>query len=1020
MLLVLGHPLDVGAQAAGGVQGVVATPDGAPVAGAIVQIAPADGRSPRRTLSDRQGMYRFADLPPGRYSVTVRHLGYRDFEREWVDLEAGQQATLDITLRVEPVELEGVVVRGSRQLEINIERQEFGLTLDSVAVRLMPTTHDPKDLVSMVPGARAGHVWGGASIQANSYQIDGIAANHPGAGGDFLQPSTSWIERVEVRGLGAGAEHGNFQGGLINIVTRRGTNQLAGTARLSLETHQLNSSNFESTEIAREVSGRREIDVDVRGPIVRDRLFYFLSSQLIERNVRAQTHLERSTFRRPGWGNQNPELPPREFLPFEEWALDRRVYLKMDWEPNQNHRMTAVAALLDTESDRYGLTGYEHPDATWHYTSPIRFYNLSWRAGSSERNQLEVAGGAFSRSESRDPYAGEGVPGIEDFGLVRPKTLMQNHPLRFEQETKSVTGSVRWNLAFGPTFDPHTLRIGAEFTRGDWMDLRQRNGGMTWRPVTQRDSFDPDDPATWYFTSFIPSTWGGEVDLHAEVENAGAFAQSSIRLTPRFTVTPGLRVGRWRGWLLPGGDAAGRFEAVRTAGVDPRIGGTWDLIGRGDLVLKAHWGRYHQNMFAQIFDRAAGGDVFTNEEFWYYWGEPFTDPHHAFSRSERDALAEEGMFRHAESIILNQTGRVEVDRQPYVAQLIVGMEHMLGTSVKLSGVYVNRVNRQMVSLVDRNAATNFTRFDNIVPLDFALDTIRHNGLPLTMRHVYVRNDHLARALRAAAECGWRDPRNSQSLGCVDGPIPGLTLADADGLTYDPDFVLMNVPDARRDMHQLQLILETAFPTWGMNGSLVYTHLTGNLNTVSGYDDSEEYGPGPYVRPNEDTHRAGFLPNQAELELKVSVFGELRWNVRGGVFWTRATGDRDTPYFTLSSVQNRYAVRHTNGWLDPGMLEGAVGERVLIEQRGSFQHTRRANLDVRLERGFHIGGWEVAATFDVFNVFNFDTVIDANMATNQGRNFIGGTGRAADPNAFFRAVRDRVPPRTLRIGTSISF
>jgi len=143
--------------------------------------------------------------------------------------------------------------------------------------------------------------------------------------------------------------------------------------------------------------------------------------------------------------------------------------------------------------------------------------------------------------------------------------------------------------------------------RGSFLDQRLRNGGMTWRP-NRRRSVDPTDPATWPFSSsnFIPATWGGEVDLHAAVENTAGYAQASLGLGQRLVITPGLRWGRWSGWLLPHGDEAGRFLAMRDAGWDPRLGFIFDITGNGTSLLKAHWGRYHQSMVAQFFDRVEG------------------------------------------------------------------------------------------------------------------------------------------------------------------------------------------------------------------------------------------------------------------------------------------------------------------------------------------------------------------------------------------------------------------------------
>ena len=108
--------------------------------------------------------------------------------------------------------------------------------------------------------------------------------------------------------------------------------------------------------------------------------------------------------------------------------------------------------------------------------------------------------------------------------------------------------------------------------------------------------------------------------------------QDDITLTSRVSLHPGLRLGRWVGRLQPAGGE--RFTAVQDQALEPRLGLTVDVTGRGSFVVKGHWGRYHQHLFARMFDRAAGSTAYTDERLWYYRGAPFTDPATTFSPAE--------------------------------------------------------------------------------------------------------------------------------------------------------------------------------------------------------------------------------------------------------------------------------------------------------------------------------------------------------------------------------------------------
>jgi len=74
---------------------------------------------------------------------------------------------------------------------------------------------------------------------SNDYQMDGAPMNHPGLGGDLLALSIDWIEALDVRGPGVGAEQGNFQGGVINAVTKTGGNDRQYALRTNYESSRL-------------------------------------------------------------------------------------------------------------------------------------------------------------------------------------------------------------------------------------------------------------------------------------------------------------------------------------------------------------------------------------------------------------------------------------------------------------------------------------------------------------------------------------------------------------------------------------------------------------------------------------------------------------------------------------------------------------------------------------------------------------------------------------------------------------
>ncbi|MCG6989184.1 MAG: hypothetical protein LJF06_13530, partial [Gemmatimonadetes bacterium] len=576
----------------------------------------------------------------------------------------------------------------------------------------------------------------------------------------------------------------------------------------------------------------------------------------------------------------------------------------------------------------------------------------------------------------------------------------------------------------------HLLQVGVQYTYGSFLNQRIRNGGMTWLPAAV-EGFDPSDPSTWADPTggWTATEWGGEVHLNADVANTAAYAQSSISLGSRVVLSPGVRWGRWQGWIDP--TSGSRFEAVHDDAFDPRVGLTVNLVPDGTWTAKAHWGRYHQDMMTQMFDRAAGSDVFTNQEIWYYRGPPVSDPATTFTVAQRDSLAALGLFTQETVQPLNQTGPVENYHQPYTNEWLLGIEKQFGHTAKLSFVYTRRTNHDMVALIDRNIATNYTYFPlvraggygNGVPQPITPgDANGHypgtNGFYLG--GVWLPNNELLQRLRCRGE--------GTCPNLVD--IPGLTYADTASLTWNPNYTVTNAPDARRSFDQFQMVLNVSKPTWGGSFSAVWTSLKGNLDNVTGYTDPSTFDAGPYVNLNEATNDYGNLPNYANLEAKVSVWGNLPLQMQGGLFWTFRTGDYYSSTFRLTSlgIYSYDVIRLEGRWnpqpvaerLDYRLFAPLEGQDMFILERGRYKMPARANVDAHLERPFSVGGRHLLVSMDVFNLLNRGAPTDIQSALNYGINPWGYSSANIANNAYFGYALQRMPPRTFRLSAQVRF
>lgn len=975
-LALLGIPLATTAQNAALL--VRVTGDDGPIEDVAVELVVGESVI-RTTATNADGEAALVGLVAGTYTLRLASMGYRSRVVEGIELAPGQARVLEVRLEQAPVELEGIEVRADR-IQIQRENTDFNTTVGEDAIELLPVSYDAARLVALTPGARPNHVWGGANFQANSYRIDGLSANHPGLGGSIIEPNVQWIERIEVRGLGAGAEHGGFQGGQVDVVTKSGTNGFSAMVRSGLEHHALAGSNLVSTEIGAELDRRVDLEGEVRGPVVRARLFYYVGGSWSDWSARYLNHLEDRDGR---------------YAPVLESRVEGKLFGKLTWTPAAADEIELAGGYLGTEADHFDMTGYEAPEATTAFSSPTVFGTLTWRHALGSRGTVEARVNHFARDERRSPYRELDRPGIRLYSLIPPYTSYGNAPFAFRTAPSSTSARVVNTFQFELGGQRHLVKVGGEYTRGGYFSRRTRTAGMTWMP-RRSNGFVPDDPSTWDPEGQgIPTEWGGEVHVDADVANAAAFVQTAISLG-RLVLSPGIRWGLWEGWLDP--VAGDRFRAVRDQAFDPRIGATLELTADGSLALKGHWGRYHQDLITQMFDRAAGSDTFTNQEIWNYHGTD-VDPTRRFTEAERDALADQGLFTRESVITLNETGPVVDYRQPYVDQWLVGLEKQFGSSVKFEILYTRRSNRDMLALVDRNRETNYTRYGStsIHMGGAGGPALPYGGWYAVLKELYVPNHVVLDELRYCARTG-----------VCDAPA-NLSFADTLTLTWDPDYVLTTAPGARRELSQFQFTVEIARPTWGASLSAVFTGLQGNLDNVSGYVDPAEFGPGPYVRVNEGINAYGTLPNFSEREAKISLWGMLPWDIRGGLFWTYRSGDHYAPQFRLSADPKYYGYR-VNGhaarqecynhgdlcapgqWGEPlpqRFIEPLEGHNVFIGPRGAPHMRRRALLDARLERRVTVGGMDTGLSLDVFNLLGVKETTSVQTMVNHGQNYLGG-------------------------------
>src|SRR5688572_27926664 len=272
------------AQVGGGeITGLVADATGSATPGATVTATNGSTGAARIVVTNASGLYTLPALPPGVYAVDVMRSGFRSVRHEQVRVETGMTIRLDVTLTVGGVN-EAITVtaattalRASASLGQVVSEQK--LTALPLNGRSFVTLISLVPAVAVPPGQAFPRINGGRP-RTNEYLFDGISVLQPEPGQVAFFPVVDAIQEFKVETNSPPAEFGRFNGGVINLTTKSGTNALHGTGFEFFRHESLNARNFFATANATTPQfSRNQFGGVLGGPLLRNRTFFFVDYQ---------------------------------------------------------------------------------------------------------------------------------------------------------------------------------------------------------------------------------------------------------------------------------------------------------------------------------------------------------------------------------------------------------------------------------------------------------------------------------------------------------------------------------------------------------------------------------------------------------------------------------------------------------------------------------------------------------------------------------------------------------------------
>lgn len=296
----------------GQIIGTVVDPTGAVVAGANISIRSVQTGATRTVVSNEQGQYVAANLQPGLYDVTTTAQGFAP-QTQRVNVTVGSQVAVNTNLAITAVQGEVIDVIASGGVEVNTQNQELSDVVSGNQIRELPTlTRNPYDLVGLSGNvAPAGASPAGSSVGFLNTRGAGFAINgqRPAAnnilldGGENVDTFTASVgQSVPLDSVGEfrvitsnfSAEYGRAAGGIINVATRAGSNEFHGTVYEFYRGDALATNSYENNANLLEKGHfvRNQFGYSIGGPIVRDKLFFFNSTEWLRvRSSREQINV---------------------------------------------------------------------------------------------------------------------------------------------------------------------------------------------------------------------------------------------------------------------------------------------------------------------------------------------------------------------------------------------------------------------------------------------------------------------------------------------------------------------------------------------------------------------------------------------------------------------------------------------------------------------------------------------------------------------------------------------------------
>lgn len=629
--LLAAAPAAVYAQdTASSLRGTVTDAGGAPVSGAVVtMVHTASGTASTATTGDTGSFFQPGLRVGGPYTISVMAPGFEGEVLEGLFLRPGTQAPLQIALSSANVDVITVTGVAINRIDLN---NGVGSSYSARDIANQPATSRDvlrtlaRDPIAIVGGGGSLSV-AGANPRFNALAIDGSLQQD-----DFGLSSSTYatarspinldaVESASVAASDYSVTVGNFTGGLVNVVTRSGTNEIDGSAFYYRSDEDFVGNSTNGTAVTTAPFTEEEYGITVGGPIIQDRLFFFGSYDRFESGSSANfTSADATNSIDPAFfaalgnlvqanlGVDMGDRPTTVSLP----VTSERYLAKVDWNINEDHRLSFTyqqteetgtsnvgsnnfsSAYYDTPTDLTAYTVQLFSDWTPNLSTTLRINQKDLTRGQicragTDQPQLEfVFDGNALAGTVLDGYLNHSDPG-RDFTFIGGCDRFR-HANEYDDSRLQIFGSADYN------WGDHVFTVGGEFEQFDLRNLfiSDSNGSFRYTSVDQILTNSPNRVSYQNVTS--NDTASGATTLSSD--RFVLFAQDAWQLRDNLSVNYGFRYETYSQDDAPVADpvveaAYGLSSTNNLDGLDlflPRASVRWEPFAR--TTVTAGVGRF--------------------------------------------------------------------------------------------------------------------------------------------------------------------------------------------------------------------------------------------------------------------------------------------------------------------------------------------------------------------------------------------------------------------------------------------